>query len=487
MPGAPSLAGVAPESRIVYPKPTNSISEVEPSLMWCPAVLAGVGVTDDPASLYTNMHAYLQASNIDGVKVDCQAGVGLVGSVVGGGPATARDFHAALEKSIQQHFPGNHAINCMCHSTENMYRFTHTAVARTSDDYYPRDEASATPHIAACAYNSLYMGALIQPDWDMFHSKHPAARLHGMARAISGGAVYVSDKPGEHDFDLLRALVLEDGSVLRALLPGRPTRDALFTDPLRDTVSLSKVWNTNRVVGVVGVFNLQGSCWDRQARKFVTFSKSGPALSTVVRPHDVETLRRASAAQQGQQGSDSNGSNGSSSAAANGAGYSGSGDQQYAAYSVTSGRVTGRLPGDGEVPVTLERGTSDMTWFSPLLKQGEVAFAPLGLEGMFNGGGAVMDVSMGAGSSSTSSSSAAARAAAEANGGAWRANGAGQQAVATVQVRGSGKLLMYASQRPSAVWVNLAPRDFEYDEAEHALRVAVPVLEGLRCEVEVMF
>ncbi len=49
-----------------------------------------------------------------------------------------------------------------------------------------------------------------------------------MARAISGGAVYVSDKPGEHDFELLKALVLEDGSVLRALLPGRPTRDALF-------------------------------------------------------------------------------------------------------------------------------------------------------------------------------------------------------------------------------------------------------------------
>jgi raffinose synthase len=53
-------------------------------------------------------------------------------------------------------------------------RFSRTAVARVSDDYYPRDPASSTPHIGACAFNSLYLGALVQPDWDMFQSAHPA-------------------------------------------------------------------------------------------------------------------------------------------------------------------------------------------------------------------------------------------------------------------------------------------------------------------------
>ncbi len=56
------------------------------------------------------------------MKVDCQAGVGLIGSKRGGGPTLARDFHDALEASIRTHFPGNHAINCMAHSTENIYR-----------------------------------------------------------------------------------------------------------------------------------------------------------------------------------------------------------------------------------------------------------------------------------------------------------------------------------------------------------------------------
>lgn len=43
-----------------------------------------------------------------------------------------------------------------------------------------------------------------------------------------------SDKPGNHDFDVLKKLVLPDGSTLRAKLPGRPTRDCLFSDPTKD-------------------------------------------------------------------------------------------------------------------------------------------------------------------------------------------------------------------------------------------------------------
>lgn len=43
-----------------------------------------------------------------------------------------------------------------------------------------------------------------------------------------------SDKPGEHDFKILKKLVLPDGSVLRARYAGRPTRDCLFLDPVMD-------------------------------------------------------------------------------------------------------------------------------------------------------------------------------------------------------------------------------------------------------------
>jgi len=43
-----------------------------------------------------------------------------------------------------------------------------------------------------------------------------------------------SDKPGVHDFSVLKKLVLPDGSILRARYAGRPTRDCLFNDPVMD-------------------------------------------------------------------------------------------------------------------------------------------------------------------------------------------------------------------------------------------------------------
>ncbi|KAA8518554.1 hypothetical protein F0562_016028 [Nyssa sinensis] len=69
------------------------------------------------------------------------------------------------------------------------------------------------------AYNTIFLGEFMQPDWDMFHSLYPMAEYHGAARAVGGYAIYVSDKPGQHDFNLLKKLVLPDGSILRAKLP----------------------------------------------------------------------------------------------------------------------------------------------------------------------------------------------------------------------------------------------------------------------------
>lgn len=44
-----------------------------------------------------------------------------------------------------------------------------SAVARASDDYMPRDASSQTLHIATVAFNSLFLGEIMVPDWDMFY------------------------------------------------------------------------------------------------------------------------------------------------------------------------------------------------------------------------------------------------------------------------------------------------------------------------------
>lgn len=89
-----------------------------------PQVVAGVGVSAHPAGLYEEMHSYLSAAGIDGVKVDVQSVTSFIGTDrhLQGGPALASKYHQALEASVANYFPGNHCINCMCHSTENLYR-----------------------------------------------------------------------------------------------------------------------------------------------------------------------------------------------------------------------------------------------------------------------------------------------------------------------------------------------------------------------------
>ena len=39
-------------------------------------------------------------------------------------------------------------------------RMRDTAVVRVSDDFYPRNPSSSHPHIAACAYNGLFLSAI---------------------------------------------------------------------------------------------------------------------------------------------------------------------------------------------------------------------------------------------------------------------------------------------------------------------------------------
>jgi raffinose synthase len=325
-PVAPEMASLRP--RWSFPKPARDLLLVEPAVAWDPASFNGAGTIEPAAfeAFFDGLHAQLAAAGVSGVKVDAQSGLSPFGAGFGiGQPAYVREAVHAMEASVRRHFgtsAGSAAsaelIGCMCHSSENLLSFRESAVVRAGDDFYPRDEASHAAHISTVAYNSLFLGELGVVDWDMFQSAHPHASLHAAARAVSGGAIYVSDKPGEHNFELLRALVLPDGSTLRPrhagrcatrggqsgwrgqdgelersvrrragalralpltrparkippCLPLRPTVDCLFADVNRDGVSALKIWNSNAdgLTGLLGAFNVQGSEWSRRLRRFV--------------------------------------------------------------------------------------------------------------------------------------------------------------------------------------------------------------------------
>ena len=166
-PAEPAVSKYEPAMK--HPSHTPGVLTVEPSQAWDPITVGGVGVVP-PVKLgefYRDLHAYLAEAGVDGVKVDGQAVVGGLGRGLGGGPNLARTLHRELEDSVTRHFPTNGLINCMCHSSENILNFSGSALARVSDDFYPDNNASHTVHIANVAYNSVFMGEIVLPDWDM--------------------------------------------------------------------------------------------------------------------------------------------------------------------------------------------------------------------------------------------------------------------------------------------------------------------------------
>ncbi|XP_007028791.2 PREDICTED: probable galactinol--sucrose galactosyltransferase 2 [Theobroma cacao] len=447
------------DTALAYPVQSPGVMGNQPDIVMDSLAVHGLGLVHPKKvfNFYNELHAYLASCGVDGVKVDVQNIIETLGAGHGGRVSLTRSYVQALEASIARNFCDNGCIACMCHNTDGIYSTKQTAVVRASDDFYPRDPASHTIHISSVAYNTLFLGEFMQPDWDMFHSLHPAAEYHAAARAIGGCAIYVSDKPGNHNFELLKKLVLPDGSVLRAQLPGRPTRDSLFADPARDGISLLKIWNVNKCSGVVGVFNCQGAGWCKITKKTRIHDASPGTLTGSVCVNDVDSITQVA-------GADWNG--------------------ETVVYAHRSGEVV-RLPKGASVPVTLKVLEYELFHFCPVKEiTTNISFAPIGLLDMFNSSAAVeqFEVQMvanrepelfdGEVSSEVTTSLSCNRS---------------PTATINLKVRGCGEFGAYSSQRPLKCTVGNAETDFNYDLATGLVTLTLPVApeEKYRWPIEI--
>ncbi|KAK6148257.1 hypothetical protein DH2020_019169 [Rehmannia glutinosa] len=389
----------------------------------------GVGVIDPKKiyAFYNDMHSYLANSGVDGVKVDVQNLLETLGAGYGGRVSITKKYHEALDESIENNFRDNNLICCMCHNSDSIFSSKKSATARASEDFMPNEPTFQTLHIASVSFNSLLLGEVVVPDWDMFHSNHTTAEFHGAARALGGCPVYVSDKPGKHDFKILKKLVLSDGSILRAKYAGRPTRDCLFIDPVMDGKSLLKIWNLNKLTGVIGVFNCQGAgSWPMKPAPESTQTATA-SISGRVSPLDVEFLEEI-------------------------AGETWSGD--CAMYAFNTGTLS-RVPKNKTVEVSLGVLECEIFTVSPIkLFNGNVHFAPIGLINMYNSGGAVEDCSF--------------------------------EDVIRVKARGSGLFGAYSSKKPSCCKVDKMDREFCYSSENGLLTVNLQSDSGFK-EIEFVY
>ncbi|KAL0310807.1 UNVERIFIED_CONTAM: putative galactinol--sucrose galactosyltransferase 2 [Sesamum angustifolium] len=347
----------------------------------------GVG-TIDPDRLfefYDDLHRYLASQEVDGVKVDVQNLPETVATGSGGRVSLTRHFQQSLEKSISNNFQDNGIICCMAQNTDSVY-------------------------------NDILRDLILFSVY--FQSLHDAAEFHAVARAVGGCGIYVSDKPGNHDFDILKRLVLPDGSVMRAKYPGRPSRDCLFNDPVTDGKSLMKIWNLNKLTGVLAVFNCQGAgTWPGLENSVQTNSLE---LAGKISPADIEYLSEISPE---------------------------SWDGEFAVFSFKSGSLS-QLSTHGKLNVAFKTLQCDVFTASPIkVYHQEIQFAPIGLINMYNSGGAVhaveaIDDSLFPG--------------------------------IRIQGRGEGVFGAYSSSEPKHCSVNTTEAQFHFNSEHHFLTVNIP-------------
>ncbi|CAA2997512.1 probable galactinol--sucrose galactosyltransferase 1 [Olea europaea subsp. europaea] len=412
------------DSKLAYPISSPGVQSNEPCDALNSITKNGLGLVNPEKvfNFYNELHSYLASSGIDGVKVDVQNILETLGAGHGGRVKLAQKYHRALEASILRNFPDNGIISCMSHNTDGLYSAKRTAVIRASDDFWPKDPASHTIHIASVAYNTVFLGEFMQPDWDMFHSLHPMAEYHGAARAVGGCAIYVSDKPGQHDFNLLRKLVLPDGSILRAKFPGRPTRDCLFSDPARDGKSLLKIWNLNDFNGVVGVFNCQGAGWCGVGKTNLIHDEQPGTVTGILRSKDVDYLPRIA-------------------------------DERWSGDVIVYSHLRGDLvylPKNTSLPVTMKAREYDVFTVIPVKEMSNrTKFAPIGLIKMFNSGGAIKELNYEMDRTGT----------------------------VCLKVRGCGLFGAYSTVRPKRVTVDAEEVKFEYEEASGFITLSLSIPE----------
>ncbi|KAF5745940.1 stachyose synthase-like [Tripterygium wilfordii] len=373
-PGATHL-----DSKVIPVKVSPGLDGTMTDLAVVKIVEGGIGLVhpDQAEDFYDSMHSYLAKSGITGVKVDVIHTLEYICDEYGGRVELGKAYYKGLTDSLAKNFNGTGLISSMQQCNDFFFLGTRQiSMGRVGDDFWFQDP-NGDPmgvywlqgvHMIHCAYNSMWMGQIIQPDWDMFQSDHCCAKFHAGSRAICGGPVYVSDSVGGHDFDLIKKLVFPDGTIPKCQHFALPTRDCLFKNPLFDSKTILKIWNFNKFGGVIGAFNCQGAGWNPKEQRIKGFSECYKPMSGSVHVFDIEWDQKPELAELGKA-------------------------EEYIVYLDQAGEIHFMTPKSDAIQVTIQPSTFEIFSFVPLKKVARNAkFAPIGLTNMFNSGGTIQEL-----------------------------------------------------------------------------------------------
>jgi hypothetical protein len=203
---------------------------------------------------YKEFYRWVKENGFSFIKVDNQWVIHALywgESTVG---EAARNIQIALQ--VGATINGLEILNCMSMAPEDYSNYFLSNAMRVSMDYIPFWKGDAKLHTIFSVYNSLFFSHIAYPDYDMWISYDPYAKIHAVARVFSGGPIYITDRhPEKTDVELIKRFVLENGEITRVDEPGLPTRDILLRDPYNEK-TLLKVASRIRDTYLLALFNV---------------------------------------------------------------------------------------------------------------------------------------------------------------------------------------------------------------------------------------
>lgn len=261
--------GVSPHGELAERYATLEIPRDHPPRRNLPisgpmTVVAGEGAAD-VRRLYDDFYRFLAACGVDGVKTDAQFMMDAWSSARARRELTGA-YADAWAVAAMRHLQAR-AISCMSQTPTLLFHAQlpqgpPALPVRNSDDFFPEIPSSHPWHVWSNALNSLLTQHLnVLPDWDMFQTVHDYSAFHAAARCVSGGPIYITDVPGQHDIALLNQIAapgLADG---RHAVIFRPSVIGRALDPYvgyHDNVLLKvgAYHGSASGSGLLGLFNI---------------------------------------------------------------------------------------------------------------------------------------------------------------------------------------------------------------------------------------
>ncbi|CAG8439652.1 11544_t:CDS:2 [Acaulospora morrowiae] len=238
---------------------------------------------------YDDFYRFLKTQGVELVKVDSHASFDLIELDEIERCRWRKKYQGSQNKCAERYFD-NRVIYSMAHSPNVMQPIISNdglptevgvckPVFRNSDDYCSSKHGSHALHLYVNSMNNIWTSFFGVPDWDAFQTNHEFAEYHAAARAISGGPVYISDPPRQHNMAILEKCIVKTPAyeirsvttdhaenlpgeftkvftqrILRSETPALPSIGNIFEDPT--TVDkLLKISNVNQRIGVLGLWN----------------------------------------------------------------------------------------------------------------------------------------------------------------------------------------------------------------------------------------